>query len=68
MTYKVARDIWYVELYIFEIPDSKNLQNKNKIIALASLEQEIYERSRLESRDLFVQGHASSLQCSDVFI
>ena len=41
LTYKVTRDSWYVELYIFEIPDPKNLQNKKKIIALASLEQEI---------------------------
>ena len=41
LTYKVTRDSWYVELYIFDIPDPKNLQNKKKIIALASLEQEI---------------------------
>ena len=41
LTYKVMRDSWYVELYIFDIPDPKNLQNKKKIIALASLEQKI---------------------------
>ena len=41
MTYKVTRDSCCVELYIFDIPDPKNLQNKKKIIALASLEQEI---------------------------
>ena len=41
LTYKVTRDSWYVESYIFDIPDPKNLQNKKKIITLASLEQEI---------------------------
>ena len=28
LTYKVTRDSWYVELYIFDIPDPKNLHNK----------------------------------------
>ena len=30
MTYKVTRDSWCVELYIFDIPDPKNLQNKKR--------------------------------------
>ena len=41
LTYKVTRDSWCVELYIFDISDFMNLQNKKKIIALASLVQEI---------------------------
>ena len=30
LTYKVTRDSWCVELYIFDIPDHKNVQNKKK--------------------------------------
>ena len=41
LTNKVTRDSYCVELDIFDIRDPKNLQNKRKIIALASLEQEI---------------------------
>ena len=52
LTDKVKRGIIY-----FEIPDPKNLQNKKKIIALATLEQEI-RKVTLMSRDLDVQGHA----------
>ena len=38
LTYKVTHDSCCVELYIFDISDPKNLQNKKKIISLASLE------------------------------
>ena len=41
MTYKVTLDSYSVELYLFDIHDPKNLQNKKNIIALASLEPEI---------------------------
>ena len=41
LTYKVTLDSYSVELYLFDICDPKNLQNKKKIIALASLEPEI---------------------------
>ena len=41
LTYKVTLDSYSVELYIFDIRDPKNLQNKKKIIALAPLEPEI---------------------------
>ena len=30
LTYEVTRDSWYVELYISDIPDPKNLQNQKK--------------------------------------
>ena len=40
LTNEVTRDIYCVELDIFDIFDLKNLHNK-KIIALASLDQEI---------------------------
>ena len=50
LTYKVTLDSYSVELYLFDIRDPKNLQNKKKIIALASLEPEI-KRSR--------QGHVT---------
>ena len=41
LTYKVTLDSYSVELYLFDIRDPKNLRNKKKIIALASLEPEI---------------------------
>ena len=41
VTYKVTLDSYSVELYLFDICDPKNLQNKKRIIALASLEPEI---------------------------
>ena len=41
LTYKVTLDRYIVELYLFDIRDPKNLRNKKKIIALASLEPEI---------------------------
>ena len=41
LTYKVTLDSYSVELYLFDNCDSKNMQNKKKIIALASLETEI---------------------------
>ena len=41
MTYKVTIDSYSVELYLVDILDPKNLQHEKKIIALASLEQEI---------------------------
>ena len=41
MTYKVTSDSWCLELCIFDISDPENLQNKKKIIALESIEQEI---------------------------
>ena len=41
LTYKVTLDSYSVEIYLFDIRDHKNLQNTKKIIALASLEQEI---------------------------
>ena len=41
LTYKVTLDRYSVDLYLFDIHDSKNLRNKKTIIALASLEQEI---------------------------
>ena len=41
LTYKVTLDSYSVELYLIDIRDPKNLQNKKKIIALASLEPEI---------------------------
>ena len=40
-TYKVTLDSYSVELYLFDIRDPKNLQNKERIIALASLEPEL---------------------------
>ena len=41
LTYKVTLDSFRVEIYLFDIRDPKNLPNKNKIIALASLEPKI---------------------------
>ena len=41
LIYKVTLDSYSVEIYLFDIRDSKNLQNKKRIIALASLEPEI---------------------------
>ena len=41
LTYKVTLDSYSVEIYLFDIRDHKNLQNTKKIIAPASLEQEI---------------------------
>ena len=41
LIYKVTLDSYSVELYLFDIRDPKNLRNKKKIIALASLETEI---------------------------
>ena len=41
LTYKVTRDSCCTELYMFDIYDPRKLQNKKKIITLASLEQEI---------------------------
>ena len=41
MTYKVTLDIYSVDLYFFDIRDPKNLRNKKKIIAPASLEPEL---------------------------
>ena len=41
MTHSVTLEGYSVELYIVDIRDPKNLQNKKKIIVLASLEQEI---------------------------
>ena len=41
MTYKVTLDSYSVELHFFDILDPKNLQNKERIIALALLEPEL---------------------------
>ena len=41
LSYKVTLDSYNVDLYLFDIRDPKNLQNKKKIIALASLEPEL---------------------------
>jgi hypothetical protein len=41
LTYKVTLDSYSVDLYLFDIRDPKNLRNKKKIIALASLEPEL---------------------------
>ena len=41
LIYKVTLDGYSAELYLFDISDPKNLWNKQKIIALASLESEI---------------------------
>ena len=41
LSYKVTLDSYSVDLYLFDIHDPKNLQNKKKIIALASLEPEL---------------------------
>ena len=58
LSYKVTLDSYSVDLYLFDIRDPKNLRNKKKIIALASLEPELGKRSRSGSRDLVIQGHA----------
>ena len=41
MTYKITLDSYSVDLYLFDIRDPKNLRNKEKIIALASLVPEL---------------------------
>ena len=41
LTYKVMLESCRVELYSLDILDPKNLQNKERIIALASLEPEL---------------------------
>ena len=41
LTYKVTLDSYSVDLYLFDIRDPKNLRNKKKIIALASLVPEL---------------------------
>ena len=41
LIYKVTLDSYSVEIYLFDILDPKNLQNKKRIIALTSLEPEI---------------------------
>ena len=41
LSYKVTLDSYSVDLYLFDIRDSKHLRNKTKIIALASLEPEL---------------------------
>ena len=41
LSYKVTLDSYSVDLYLFDIRDPKNLRNKKKIIALASLEPEL---------------------------
>ena len=41
LSYKVTLDGYSVDLYLFDIRDPKNLRNKKKIIALASLEPEL---------------------------
>ena len=41
LTYKVTIDSYSVDLYLVDIRDPKNLRNKKKIIALASLEPEL---------------------------
>ena len=51
LRYKVTLDSYSFELYIFDIRDPKNLQNKKKIIALAALEPEL--------RKSHVQGHVT---------
>ena len=41
LSYKVTLDSYSVDSYLFDIRDPKNLRNKKKIIALASLEPEL---------------------------
>ena len=41
LIYKVTRDSYSVELYLFETLDPENLPNKKRIIVLASLEREL---------------------------
>ena len=41
LTYKIMLDSYSVDLYLFDIRDPKNLRNKKKIIALASLVPEL---------------------------
>ena len=41
LIYKVTLDSYSVELYLFETLDPENLPNKERIIALASLEPEL---------------------------
>ena len=43
MTYKVTFDSYSVDLYLFKILDPKNMQNKNKFIALAFLHPDIFQ-------------------------
>ena len=41
LSYEVTLDSYSVDSYLFDIRDPKNLRNKKKIIALASLEPEL---------------------------
>ena len=41
LSYTVTLDSYSLDLYLFDIRDPKNLRNKKKIIALASLEPEL---------------------------
>ena len=57
-TYKVTLDSYSVELYLFETLDPENLPNKERIIALASLEPELGKVTLRVTWLFDIQGHA----------
>ena len=57
LIYKVTFDSYSVELYLFETLDPENLPNKERIIALASLEPEL-RKVTLRVTDFDIPGHA----------
>ena len=67
-TYKVTRDSFCVELYIFDIPDPKNLQNEKKIIAFASLEQEIRTKGHAHGHVTLTYKVTRNSCCLELYI